>query len=185
MRTKQIYRSDVAAVIKERLTMQQVAEHYGFHPNRSGFIQCPFHNGDRTASLKIYPGSGGFHCFGCNAHGSVIDFVMQLYGIDFAQAVIRISSDFGLDLTVRRAPSHIEAKIITERKQKEREQQEAEEEYNRMTQEYRRLWEAKREFAPETFLSGIYIHPLYAEALQRLPYLEYWLDARGGEIYKK
>ena len=185
MRPKRIYRSDVAGEIKERLTMQEVAERYGYRPNCSGFIQCPFHSGDRTASCKIYPGKGGFYCFGCSEHGSVIDFVMKLYGIDFAQAVIRLSSDFGLDLTPRRAPNRTESKILAERQQREIERQKALDEYNAMTKEYRRLWEAYIYFAPETFPSGTYIHPLYAEALQKLPYLEYWLDLRGGEIYQK
>ena len=43
---------DLASQIKERLTAQEVVEFYGFHPDRSGFIQCPFHQGDRHASLK-------------------------------------------------------------------------------------------------------------------------------------
>ena len=69
-----------AEIIKQSLSMQEVAEKYGFYPNRAGFIQCPFHTGDHTASLKVYPEKGGgFYCFGCKAHGSVIDFVMRLF----------------------------------------------------------------------------------------------------------
>lgn len=59
--------------------MDEVARHYGFEPNRAGFMRCPFHQGDHTASLKIYAGDRGWHCFGCNSGGSVIDFVMRLY----------------------------------------------------------------------------------------------------------
>ena len=94
MRT--ICRSDLAGEIKAALTMDQVARHYGFEPNRAGFIRCPFHTGDRTASLKLYPGTGGWCCFGCRRGGSVIDFVMELYGLSFAQAVVRLSADLGL-----------------------------------------------------------------------------------------
>ena len=49
-------RSDLAAEIKERLTARQVVEFYGFHPNRMGYIQCPFHTGDDHGSLKVYDG---------------------------------------------------------------------------------------------------------------------------------
>ena len=73
----------MAEEIKARLTMHQVVEYYGFQVGRSGFIKCPFHQGDHTASLKIYPGSGGWHCFGCNSGGTVIDFVMRLFDLDF------------------------------------------------------------------------------------------------------
>lgn len=42
----------IADEIKSLVTMQQVAEFYGFQVGRSGFISCPFHTGDHTASLK-------------------------------------------------------------------------------------------------------------------------------------
>ena len=79
----------MASDIRSMLTAQQVAEHYGFEVNRSGFMKCPFHTGDRTASLKLYDGESGFHCFGCGAHGSIIDFVMRLFDLNFRQAVSR------------------------------------------------------------------------------------------------
>ena len=47
--------------IKQMYSMMDVIQRYGFHPNRAGFICCPFHTGDRTASMKIYPDS--FYCF--------------------------------------------------------------------------------------------------------------------------
>ena len=34
--------------IKSRYSMRDIAEQYGFHPNRAGFIPCPFHQGDRS-----------------------------------------------------------------------------------------------------------------------------------------
>lgn len=35
--------NDLARQIKEHLTARQVVELYGFHPDRGGYIQCPFH----------------------------------------------------------------------------------------------------------------------------------------------
>ena len=49
--------------LKQRYSMKEIVEQYGFRPNRAGFIRCPFHTGDRDASLKIY--EKDFHCFGC------------------------------------------------------------------------------------------------------------------------
>ena len=103
---------DLASQIKERLTAQEVVEFYGFHPDRSGFIQCPFHQGDRHASLKVYSGNKtGWHCFGCGAGGSVIDFVMKLFDIDFRQACVRLNMDFSLGLTGER-PTHAERSAL-------------------------------------------------------------------------
>lgn len=57
-------------------------------PNRAGFISCPFHT-EKSASCKLYK-DNRFHCFGCQADGDVIDFVMKQEGIDFLTAVKKI-----------------------------------------------------------------------------------------------
>jgi DNA primase len=84
-------------MIKKLLTTKQVIEYYGFKVNRTGFVACPFHLED-TASLRVYDGSRGFHCFGCGATGSVIDFVMKLFNINYQQALTRLNYDFNLRL---------------------------------------------------------------------------------------
>ena len=45
---------------------------------------CPFHN-ESTPSFVVYR-DNHYHCYGCGAHGSVIDFVMELRGVDFKTA---------------------------------------------------------------------------------------------------
>ena len=116
------YRSDLAAEIKERLTARQVIEAYGFHPNRAGYIQCPFHAGDRHGSLKIYDGDKtGWHCFGCGAGSTVIDFVMKLFNINFRQACLRLDADFSLGLTGKRpSAAEISAALAARRQEAER-----------------------------------------------------------------
>jgi DNA primase len=58
--------------VKSRADMRSVALQYGFTPNRSGFICCPFHC-EKTASMKLY--ERDYHCFGCGAHGDAVAFV--------------------------------------------------------------------------------------------------------------
>ena len=55
--------------------------------------------------MKLYPNNGGYFCFGCGAHGSVIDFVAQLFGLDVMGAVRRLNQDFNLHLPLDRPPS--------------------------------------------------------------------------------
>lgn len=69
---------------KGSIDMKELVWRYGFLPNRAGFIRCPFHTGDRDASLKLY--SRDFHCFGCGAHGDIFDFVMKIERCDFKEA---------------------------------------------------------------------------------------------------
>lgn len=52
---------------------------------------CPFHKED-TASFTVNDDEGFFHCFGCRAHGDVIDFVRRIEGIDFLTAVERLQA---------------------------------------------------------------------------------------------
>lgn len=177
MRKTAICRSEVARQIVEALPMREVVEHYGFTPNRAGYISCPFHR-EKTASLKIYPGTGGWCCFGCHAGGSVINFVMRLFEIDFQQAVLRLSTDFGLNLAPGETSRLERSRILEARRREEARKAELDAEYRRKAAEYLYYWEARKYFAPLS--PGDTLHPLFAEALLRLPELEYWLDENIG-----
>jgi DNA primase len=65
--------------------------------------RCPFHN-EKTGSFYVY-GDGHFHCFGCGAHGTPIDYVMRVRNLDFPDAVREI-----LQLPVS-APQMIRQKV--------------------------------------------------------------------------
>lgn len=111
----------IADDIKARLTMADVFARYGFEPNRNGFLRCPFHD-EKTASLSIYGEGKRWRCFGCGRGGDVISFVMELYGIGFKQAVVRLDEDFGLNLISaavgRPAGVRNQRDILAERREK-------------------------------------------------------------------
>lgn len=87
-----------AEEIKKRVPVSEVIFRYGYVLNRSGFMRCPFHAGDHTASLKVYPGDRGWCCFGCHKGGTAIDFVMEHDGVSFSAACKTIDSMFSLGL---------------------------------------------------------------------------------------
>lgn len=179
-KTMASFRSDdPARQIKERLTMDQAARRYGFQPNRAGYIRCPFHQ-EKTASLKIYPGDRGWHCFGCGRGGGAIDFVMQLFSLTFPQAVVRLDADFNLGLTAGCPSPGARSKILEERRAEAERARKEREEYCSAAREHRYWWEVKKYFAPSMEELGAgsepQYHPLYVEALRLLPWLEYWLD---------
>lgn len=160
-----IYRSDeLPRQIKERLTAERVSRRYGFEPSRSGYISCPFHL-EKTASLKLYPGQGGWHCFGCGAGGTVIDFVMRLFGLSFPQALLRLNEDFDLGLTGRK-PTRQEATEAVRRRQQETDELVAYRTvYEAKNARFKILWEAKKQ-GPDD--------PLYAAACRELDALDDW-----------
>ena len=46
--------------------------------------------------MKITPEKNLFHCFGCGAGGSVIDWVMKTQGVSFKHAVELLKDDVSL-----------------------------------------------------------------------------------------
>lgn len=77
----------------KRIPMREVVERYGFRPSRAGFIHCPFHQGDKGASLKVY--ERDWHCHACNAHGDQVDFVRRMDNLTFKEAFIALGGTYG------------------------------------------------------------------------------------------
>jgi DNA primase len=94
-------RPSIADAIKQRVTMPEIMTMCGIPVNHQGYASCPFHH-ERTASLRVYPDVRGWHCFGCQRGGSVIDFVMQFYEISFDAAVFKINYDFQLGIELNK-----------------------------------------------------------------------------------
>lgn len=79
--------------IKQEYSMQDILTKCGLpQPNHAGFIRCPFHKGDREASMKIY--SKDYHCFGCGANGDIFSFVEAFYGIPFREAFLMLGGEY-------------------------------------------------------------------------------------------
>ncbi|MGF1595097.1 MAG: DNA primase [Kiloniellaceae bacterium] len=62
---------------------------------------CPFHN-EKTPSFTVSDEKGFYHCFGCGAHGSAIDFVMNSEGLSFPEAVERLAGLAGMEVPQER-----------------------------------------------------------------------------------
>ena len=77
-------------------------ENYGVIFGRNRYAICPFHN-EKTASLSVR--NGRYKCFGCGKSGDVIDFVMDYFGLDFRQALLKLDTDFSLHVYCRHSGS--------------------------------------------------------------------------------
>lgn len=87
-----------ARIVRETVSARDYAELIGLPVNRAGFTKCPFHSGDNSASMRLYPGERGWHCFGCHASGDVIELAKRLFGLRFPDAVERVAQDAGVNL---------------------------------------------------------------------------------------
>ena len=79
--------------VKATVQPRMAAEHYGLKVNHSGMTCCPFHN-DWNPSLKL--NEDYYYCFGCGAHGDVIDLTAKLFKESNYEAAKRLITDFGI-----------------------------------------------------------------------------------------
>ncbi len=81
--------------VKEEISLVRLVESNGIKLDKKGSDYhgcCPFHD-DKTPSLVVTPSKNLFHCFGCGAAGSVVDWVMKMQGISFRHAVELLKKD--------------------------------------------------------------------------------------------
>lgn len=88
--------NDYAQQIKDRVTMADILNYYGFRLV-AGRMPCPFHNGkDSNFSAR----NRSYRCWVCGEHGDVITFVQRYFGLDFQSALAKINTDLNLGLPI-------------------------------------------------------------------------------------
>lgn len=77
--------------IKREASLLRIIEAAGIKLIRQGkdfACRCPWHACDDTPSSVICPGANLWHCFGCNAGGSVIDWAMRQHKVSTASQAV-------------------------------------------------------------------------------------------------
>jgi DNA primase len=163
----------IAEEIKSAVTMPEVARMYGYEPNAAGFINCPLHH-EKTASVKVYSGDGGWYCFGCTKGGDVIRFVQAVLNVEFKDACARLNADFRLGIDLH-APVDTDAlrRHRAAQAAKKREQEKRDAIYRKRTDEYRRLYRARMDENPASWDD---MSPEFLEGLRRLDWLDWWFS---------
>lgn len=90
---------DVIASIRERVDIKVLVEEYT-RLKKSGVSWkglCPFHN-EKTPSFYVHPQRRFFHCFGCKASGDVFKFLMDIEGLRFREAAVRLAERAGVEI---------------------------------------------------------------------------------------
>lgn len=69
-----------------------------YRKGQNYFCCCPFHKGDDTPSLCIYPETNKWYCFGCGASSSIYDWIMKYNNLSFKEAVEIVADMTNSDL---------------------------------------------------------------------------------------
>ncbi|MEB3217078.1 MAG: DNA primase [Nostocales cyanobacterium 94392] len=75
-------RADIVDVISERVVLRKRGKDF--------LGLCPFHN-EKTPSFSVSPSKQMYYCFGCQAGGNVIKFMMELDKRSFAEVVLDLA----------------------------------------------------------------------------------------------
>lgn len=170
-------RIDAVQTIKDRLTMCDVLDRYGYTADRKGFICCPFHL-EKTPSMRIY--EKDYHCFGCHEHGDIIKFIQKLFGLSFQETLRKIDTDFGLNIYGDHSfeeicRSHYQQQALRAKREREKQEREkAENDYWAAFDEWKRLDDNRKLYRPKS--PNEELHPLFVESLQKLESQKYVLD---------
>src|SRR5215510_13671396 len=79
--------ADIVAVIGQHVQLRRAGTSW------KGL--CPFH-GEKTPSFNVVPAKQFFHCFGCQKHGDVFSFLMELEGKSFVEVAEQLAGRFGI-----------------------------------------------------------------------------------------
>lgn len=82
-------RVDIVELIGQRVKLKKTGRTY------SGC--CPFHQ-EKTPSFHVYREKGYYHCFGCQANGNAIKFLMELEHRHFIDVMKDLSQQTGIEL---------------------------------------------------------------------------------------
>ncbi|MFT5772619.1 MAG: DNA primase [Algoriphagus sp.] len=85
--------------VKERMDIEEVIGDY-VSLKRKGqnfWANCPFH-GEKTPSFSLSPAKQIYKCFGCGKAGDPIQFVMDIEGIGFQEAIRHIANKYGIEI---------------------------------------------------------------------------------------
>ena len=133
--------------------MKDVAESSGVKLKRAGAVLykacCPFHD-EKDGSFFVSMKTNRWHCYGCDRSGNAIDFLMELRGLSFPEAVKLLAGQYGI-LIEERQPTKEEEETEKERQKQKTIYEEATRFYQRRLKETPAALEyARHRFNDET-----------------------------------
>ena len=82
-------RTDLVELIGTRVPLKRQGREYS--------ARCPFHD-ERSPSFTVSPTKQFYHCFGCQAHGTAISFLMNYDRLEFLDAVEELAKRAGVEV---------------------------------------------------------------------------------------
>jgi len=93
------YNDDAKERIRQRADIVDVVGRYVGLKRRGRMMVglCPFHK-EKTPSFQVNPEMGVYYCFGCGKGGDLFNFVQEIEGVDFREALEMLADEVGVEL---------------------------------------------------------------------------------------
>jgi len=107
--------------LKNRADLVRIIQPYAADLKKKGanwMACCPFHQ-EKTPSFSVNPSKGFYKCFGCGKGGTAFNFLMEMEGLNFPEAVKRVAEISGVMLP---EPVDDEAYELSKAKREEKKQ---------------------------------------------------------------
>ncbi len=82
-------RTDIVDVIDARVALKKAGRNYQ--------ARCPFHD-EKTPSFSVSPDKQFYYCFGCQASGTALTFLMEFDRLEFVEAVETLAKLAGVEV---------------------------------------------------------------------------------------
>jgi DNA primase len=82
-------RADIEEVVGDYVSLKKKGQNL--------WACCPFHN-EKTPSFSVAPNKGIYKCFGCGKAGDAIQFIMDLEGLSFPEAIKQLAEKYGIEI---------------------------------------------------------------------------------------
>ncbi|AHG60308.1 Dnag [Buchnera aphidicola str. G002 (Myzus persicae)] len=87
--TELLFRTNIVELINTRIKLKKYGKNYQ--------TNCPFHH-DKTPSFTVSNEKQFYYCFGCNAHGNAIDFLINYEHLSFIESIEELSMIHGMQI---------------------------------------------------------------------------------------
>jgi len=82
-----IHTADILEVVGDYVQLKRQGQNY--------WACCPFHN-EKSPSFSVNPSKGLYKCFGCGKAGGVVQFVMDVEGSSYPEALRGLAKKYGV-----------------------------------------------------------------------------------------
>lgn len=84
-----LHLADIVEVVGDFVTLKRKGQNM--------WACCPFHH-EKSPSFSVAPAKGLYKCFGCGKAGGVVQFIMDIEGTSYVEALKYLAKKYGVDI---------------------------------------------------------------------------------------